>query len=1342
MSDDFKSEINLVAHEVGFDQLIKTVRSAQEEVDRLTKAGQLNEKQAQSWSKRINGLETAIKSQTGATNSQTTAVTKATQANQKLNGVLGETANHLPRLRYALYDVSTSLAFTGAAMLGLATASVGTAIKMDRQFADVVRTTGTYLDNTGVATANLRSEFDALFTSLPTNWTDLTQIGTLAGQLGVAQENVAEFTELVTKFAATTNVSVEQSATAFGRLTELLGLTQAEYEKLGSSILATGTSSVATESQIISVSSQIASMGNFAGFTADEVIGLSSSLAALGVQPELSRGTVTRLFTNITTAIAQGGDKLEEFGRIAGMTGQEFARAWGEDNSDALVALLQGLQQEGNGAITTLKGLGITASRDVPTILKLAQNWDLVGEQFAIANQGFEDGTALQEQYGVIAETVASKLTVLRNNLVAVAGSIGQSSSSLGPIIDFLTQMIQAFDKIVSHPVGQVVALLVVGLTALGGVLAIVSGLLARGTASMFAMATAANELAIANAQATFTFKTLAAQIAAIGPAGRVAAASITGIRYALISTGIGAALVAIGTAITALISAADQADPKLQAFKDSLEGAFETDTATYKETGEAFKVITREAPNAANATEELGKAVKNSSLEFVGLTTSSEDTTKALEDVVVAMGAVTDAAVRKRLSELLLSPGGDDLEQQRLNLENVQKGLELLGYTMEDVVAASKEGNFDFLKKLQSDAILATAGIQNTSTTVDQFGTSTLDAYDAVTEFAGGALTSAEVFAEMANAQLLASDAANVMGLENQEAAAGVDSLGDAVVDLTAGIFDAINAEYALIGATYDLGASLATNGLDFSETTTAGRANLAALIQAFDAASKAAGGDADLFASYVNQIISQLVQAGVQGVQALAPVQAALGAIAQSGGAANTVTDMIAMSQLSGQVAAGMRTTSAEMANTANNARKAAKEVRTLSDYVSDLSRVMGDAFDFRFGFQQARDETTSAIHDISESFADARQKVRDLNIEIQDIKATLSSLTADRGKLEYQLSVAQEYGDTLRANEILAELEKNAADTAKAQAELADKQRDATKASQDAQPTLTGNTDAAIEQREAVLDLVSTIQDQIAAYAATGASQKEIEAFARKLKEQLAAQLRAWGYNTAEIKKYTAGVQDFVQIIRQIPRNLTVRADADTNPAQKALNEFFAKNQNKTITTTQNVVQKIKPPSTADMKKSAIQGQINSINAQIVYWTKNGGNPNLLAALGRELQRLRTLLNGFSGGGYTGSGGKYTPAGIVHKGEYVIPKEHVNQATGLPYADAFNRIANGVQRPSGSYASGGFVMPGLLQVELSPYDRRLLERVGNAKIVMDGREVAAVVNGVNENAGARRG
>ena len=39
------------------------------------------------------------------------------------------------------------------------------------------------------------------------------------------------------------------------------------------------------------------------------------------------------------------------------------------------------------------------------------------------------------------------------------------------------------------------------------------------------------------------------------------------------------------------------------------------------------------------------------------------------------------------------------------------------------------------------------------------------------------------------------------------------------------------------------------------------------------------------------------------------------------------------------------------------------------------------------------------------------------------------------------------------------------------------------------------------------------------------------------------------------------------------------------------------------------------------------------------------------------------------GYASGGYTGRGAKDDPAGIVHRGEYVVPKVGVNQSTGLP-------------------------------------------------------------------------
>lgn len=58
-------------------------------------------------------------------------------------------------------------------------------------------------------------------------------------------------------------------------------------------------------------------------------------------------------------------------------------------------------------------------------------------------------------------------------------------------------------------------------------------------------------------------------------------------------------------------------------------------------------------------------------------------------------------------------------------------------------------------------------------------------------------------------------------------------------------------------------------------------------------------------------------------------------------------------------------------------------------------------------------------------------------------------------------------------------------------------------------------------------------------------------------------------------------------------------------------------------------------------------------------------------------------------FADGGYTGDGGKYQPAGVVHKGEYVFDKAAVAAAGGPAAMEAMRRNLKG-------YANGGFVGP----------------------------------------------
>ena len=97
-----------------------------------------------------------------------------------------------------------------------------------------------------------------------------------------------------------------------------------------------------------------------------------------------------------------------------------------------------------------------------------------------------------------------------------------------------------------------------------------------------------------------------------------------------------------------------------------------------------------------------------------------------------------------------------------------------------------------------------------------------------------------------------------------------------------------------------------------------------------------------------------------------------------------------------------------------------------------------------------------------------------------------------------------------------------------------------------------------------------------------------------------------------------------------------------------------------------------------------RSLAQSIISDINKMIIKMMifqsiKMAGN-----AMGFDMSFMGNI--SFATGGYTGDGGKYTPAGIVHKGEYVLTKEATSRL-GLDYLNYLNYGKRG-------FATGGGV------------------------------------------------
>ena len=645
------------------------------------------------------------------TKAQTTRARKADQDSKSAE-------RNLARERYALYDVAA--AYTAIATAGTlaVVATSGTAINYERAFADVLRTTDFTSARIGAAAESAKSDLKSLASEIPVAFGQITQIATIGNQLGIAQGAITSFTETVAKFSATTGVTVDATAMAFGRIGELLGVPAQEFENLGSAIAFAGVNAVATEEQILSVTKEIATTAKMAKFSSADIVGLSTALSSLGIAPEAARGSIIRTFAGINKAISEGGDVLERYASVAGMSAESFAATWQENGQEGFSALLRGLQNlsdEGANLDTVLRELGMKNVRDIQTVQKLGDNYAVYANSLRDANQGFKEGTFLGEAYGVIQETVASKLAIVSNSFSNLLDTLGQGAVGdvFKSILDGVNELLIKLNQFAKTPIGKTLSGIVIVAAGVIASIAAINAVSALASASLKAFATAQSSLIGTSAGASAAVATMNTQLtatAAAGNAGAVglnkmkiaAAAAMTALKFVGAVAALGLVISALDMIAQRFTSVQDKADNLLGGFS-GLQDAITADLDAYNSALSDFGGDTRKAAEATgvvrglsaeleNNNSEINKTItaQNSLNNLVGL--GSQNTRLLSEDIETmnfVLGENTVAWIANSIAQ-------SDAFQEMSKNSGVMQSLAESGFNLRDALAASASGRED----------------------------------------------------------------------------------------------------------------------------------------------------------------------------------------------------------------------------------------------------------------------------------------------------------------------------------------------------------------------------------------------------------------------------------------------------------------------------------------------------------------------------------------------------------------------------------------------------------------------------------------------------------------------
>lgn len=294
--------------------------------------------------------------------------------------------------------------------------------KLSDQLADLRRVAG--------LTAEEASHLNAQFKELDsrTSAEGLRNIAIIAGKLGVAKEDIFEFTKAVDQLVVTLGDELgdaDQITTQLGKILNVFDgeITGDNISRLGNAFVELANTGAATGGFIADFDQRLSGVAKSAGISLGALSGLGAGLEEMGARVESSATAVQKLIISIASDIPAAA-------KIAGLSAQEFDKLFKEDATEALLRYSEGLvkNKKSFAEITaSLKDAGEEGARTIETISKLGTGADQLRRRIDLGKKSIQENSAITEAFALKNETFGATLDKLGkefNRLVTSPGVI------------------------------------------------------------------------------------------------------------------------------------------------------------------------------------------------------------------------------------------------------------------------------------------------------------------------------------------------------------------------------------------------------------------------------------------------------------------------------------------------------------------------------------------------------------------------------------------------------------------------------------------------------------------------------------------------------------------------------------------------------------------------------------------------------------------------------------------------------------------------------------------------------------------------------------------------------
>jgi uncharacterized protein YukE len=396
----------------------------------------------------------------------------------ELNGVFDAMSSGAKKA----FDKTVKAATLAAATIaGVATAAIVVGSGFESAFAGVKKT----VDATDAELEQLEKSIRDMAKNMPMTAEEIAGIAEAAGQLGIETANIASFTKTMADLGVATNLTSEDAATQFARFANITGMSQNNFDRLGSSVVALGNNLATTESEITAMAMRLAGAGSQVNMSESQILGFAAALSSVGIEAEAGGSALSKVMVNMQLAVETGlqsweelesemkisgvtmmdlknalnvggnylkkfamrtnysasqlrsmykeAEKgvggLEDYAKVAGMTAREFQDAFKKDAAGAMISFITGLsnvERNGMSAIAVLDSMDIKEVRLRDTLLRASNAGNLFADSLDIANGAWEENNALTNEAAQRYATFESKIEIFKNVLKDLGISIYQ----------------------------------------------------------------------------------------------------------------------------------------------------------------------------------------------------------------------------------------------------------------------------------------------------------------------------------------------------------------------------------------------------------------------------------------------------------------------------------------------------------------------------------------------------------------------------------------------------------------------------------------------------------------------------------------------------------------------------------------------------------------------------------------------------------------------------------------------------------------------------------------------------------------------------------------------------